>query len=173
MNKEKVALDFAELYAGKLGLEVVKLLLEKGEMTDEEIAEKLSLQVGQVRKVLYLLQDKGVVSSRLERNPESGWITYFWYVPLDLIPGLALNLKKKILERLEVRLKYERENVFYWCRRPEDPRLTFELAVDNLFLCPVCGKKLKPYDNSEIVAALSWAISKLRKEIDEIFERSS
>lgn len=171
-RKKRIALELASVYGGEIGERIVEYLIENGEAADEKIAEDLQLQVGSTRKVLYVLQDKGVVSSRIERSPETGWITYFWYVPLDQMEGLTINIKRRIIGRLEKRLEYESNNVFYWCATPGDPKLTFSEAVDNLFRCPKCGKHLKPYDNSKLIAALKWVASKLKKEVETTFEKS-
>lgn len=161
----------ARLYGGDIGGSIVAVLLRKGEATDEELAKALNMPVGDVRKIIYVLSSKAVISSRMERDPNTGWITYYWYVPLDQAEGLLFNIKRRVLDRLEKRLEYESNNVFYWCGNKEMhcPKLTFTNAVDTLFRCPNCNAHLKPYDNSELIAALTWAISKLKSELEDRF----
>lgn len=169
--KKRTVAKLAELLVGEVGREIVEYLLDKGESTDEEISKDLSVQIGVVRKSLYGLHDKNIVSSRLERNSATGWITYYWYVPLDQIDGIIYNIKRRIMERLEARLEYESKNVFYWCGNKNCPKLTFSEAVDGLFRCPVCGRHLKPHDNSKLIAALKWTLSELKSEVEKSFVR--
>ncbi len=169
MIPSKIFLKLAELYAGEKGSSIVKYLLRKKEATDEEISRAMGLHVSDVRKVLYELDARSVVSSIRDQDPETGWITYFWYVPADEVEGTLYSIKKKILERLEKRLEYETSNVFYWCGKPDCAKLTFSQSVDNVFRCPQCGAHLKPHDNSELIAALNWSISQLRVELEKHF----
>jgi len=167
----KIFLKLARLYGGEMGEAIVSVLLRREEATDEELAKALRMPVGDVRKIIYILNSKAIISSRMERDPNTGWITYYWYVPLDQAEGLLYNIKRRVLERLEKRLEYEKNNVFYWCGNKEQhcPKLTFNDAVDTLFRCPKCNAHLKPYDNSELIAALTWAISKLKSELEDHF----
>jgi transcription initiation factor TFIIE subunit alpha len=168
-----VFLKLAELYADETGRVVMNYLIEHGEATDEEISEDLEMPVGDVRRILYKLNDKSVVLSRMERDPNTGWITYYWYVPKEQLDGILYSLKKDIKERLEKRLEYESENVFYWCGHEEEhcKKVPFSVAVDNLFKCPNCGSSLKPYDNSQLIVALNWAVKTLEKELKSHLER--
>jgi transcription initiation factor TFIIE subunit alpha len=169
----KVFLKLARVYVEEVGVKVMAYLLRKGEATDEDIAKALSLPISEVRKVLYIFSDKAIISSRMERDVNTGWITYYWYVPLDQLEGILYNIKRRVLERLEKKLDYESTNVFYWCghREKHCSKVTFSQAVDELFRCPTCGAHLKPYDNSDLIAALNWSISKLKSELREHFAR--
>ncbi|MFQ5711955.1 MAG: transcription factor [Candidatus Geothermarchaeales archaeon] len=169
MIPSRIFLKLAQLYTGENGKSIVSYLLRKGEATDEDISRVTSLHVSEVRKILYELNTRAVVSSIREQDPDTGWITYLWYVPVDEIEGILYNIKRKVLERMEKRLEYETTNVFYWCGNPECEKLTFSKAVDIMFRCPKCGAHLKPYDNSELIAALNWGISHLRAELERHF----
>jgi transcription initiation factor TFIIE subunit alpha len=169
----KVFLELARLYGGEVGESIVSVLLRKGEATDEDIAKALNMSVGDTRKVIYILNSRTIISSRMDRDINTGWITYYWYVPLEQVKGLLYNIKRRVLERLEKRLEYEKNNVFYWCynEKMNCPKLTFNEAVDTLFRCPKCNSHLKPYDNPELIAALTWAISRLKSELESHFVR--
>ena len=169
-SREDTAVELARVFAGEDGVKIVKYLINSGEVIDEKMADDLKMQVGTVRRILYTLQDRGIVSCRIERNSETGWITYYWFVPLDQINGILYNIKRRIIARIEKRLEYESSNVFYWCGNKECPKVPFSEAVDSLFRCPRCGRHLKPYDNSKLIAALKWALSKLKAEVEQAFE---
>lgn len=173
MLPSNVFLKLAKLFGDDPAHRVMELLLEKGEATDEEISETLDMPVGDVRRILYKLNDKSIVLSRMERDPNTGWITYYWYVPVEQLDGILFNLKKSIKERLERRLEFESKNVFYWCGHTEKHcnKLPFGEAVDHLFRCPNCGASLKPYDNSQLIVALNWAVKVLEKELGTHLER--
>ncbi len=173
MLPSKVFHRLAKVYAGEVGEKIMAYLLRKGEATDEDVSKALSLPISEVRKVLYTFSDKAIISSRMERDINTGWITYYWYVPLKQLEGILYNIKKRVLERLEKRLEYESTNVFYWCghREKHCRKMTFGQAVDDLFRCPTCGAQLKPHDNSQLITALKWSISKLKSDLREHFVR--
>ncbi|RLG59439.1 hypothetical protein DRN86_04245 [Candidatus Geothermarchaeota archaeon] len=169
-SREKTIIELAKVFAGENGEKIVKYLLDKKEDTDEAISAGIDLPIGTVRRILYLLHDKGVISCRVERNPETGWITYFWFIPIEQINGVVYNLRRKLIARIEKRLEYETTNIFYWCGNNECPKITFSEAVDNVFRCPQCGRRLKPYDNSKLIAALNWTLSRLKAKVKRAFE---
>lgn len=169
-TRETVVAELARIFAGEEGETLTKYLLKEGESTDEKISSDIDMSIGVVRKILYALQDRGLISCRIERNPDTGWITYWWFVPIDQVDGVIYNIKRRVLARLEKRLEYETENVFYWCGNETCPKINFSDAVDNLFTCPRCGRRLKPYDNSETIAALKFVISRLKSEVEKVFQ---
>lgn len=157
-----------EAYKGQLAGKIVEALARYGELTDNEIAEKVDADDAEVRRIIWVLASEGLLISKKVVN-DTGWITFFWKLPIDQVDGLILSLYRRIIDRLEKKLEYETSNIFYWCMDKNHERLTFSEAVDNMFKCPVCGKTLMPYDNSELIAAIKYSIGEMKRVLNEYF----
>ena len=151
---------------GEIGEKIILLLLETKEaLSDEEIAERLGLRINDVRKTLYDLVKLGFVTYRRVTRRESYWHSYKWFTNEMMIAQAILRRKKEALRKLEQRLQFEKENVFYVC--PLDgSRYSFDEAFENYFRCPRCGSDLVEVDNRKIVENLEKLIERLRREIE-------
>lgn len=164
-----VLASLAEAYKGKDARRIIEVIAEHGEITDNEISEILGIDENEVRRIIWVLAGEGLVASKRVTS-DTGWITFYWVLPINQVDGILISLYKKIIDRLETKLEYESNNVFYWCMTEGHDRYTFSEAADLMFKCPVCGKTLMPYDNSKLVAALSWAISEMKKILNNYFK---
>jgi transcription initiation factor TFIIE subunit alpha len=164
-----VLASLAESYKGRDARRIIDIIAEKGEITDSEISEILGMDENEVRRIIWVLAGEGLVSSKRVTS-DTGWITFYWVLPINQVDGILISLYKKIIDRLETKLEYESNNVFYWCMTEGHDRYTFSEAADLMFKCPVCGKTLMPYDNSKLIAALSWAISEMKKILNNYFK---
>lgn len=156
--------------AGLLGEETVKIievLKEVDEITDEEIAAKTEMRLNVVRRILYSLYDHSLVALRRSRDNETGWFIFHWRLQPDQVEGFILNHKRRVLEKLESRLEFEKKHDFYYCSTPGCKRITFEDAMERVFRCPTCNEPLKHYDKSKSVNALTKKVEQLRKELSE------
>jgi transcription initiation factor TFIIE subunit alpha len=159
----KVALALGEEDAVKL----IEHLKGVEEITDDEIANKTGIRLNSVRKILYKLYDHSLVSLRRTRDPKTGWFIFHWKLQADQLEGFILSQKRRVLEKLNVRLDYERTHDFYYCHSPECKRVTFEDAVEAVFHCSVCDKPLVHFDNELMIEHLSAKVEVLRKELGE------
>ena len=157
--------------ASALGEEEAVRLIEylKGvdETTDDEIANKTAIRLNSVRKILYKLYDHSLVSLRRTRDPKTGWFIFHWKLQPSQLEGFILSQKRRVLEKLCVRLEYERNHDFYFCNSAECKRVPFEEAVELVFHCSVCGKPLAHSGNDHMVSRLSEKVDILRKELGE------
>jgi transcription initiation factor TFIIE subunit alpha len=152
------------------GEDAVKLIEHlKGveEITDDEIANKTGIRLNSVRKILYKLYDHSLVSLRRTRDPKTGWFIFHWKLQPDQLEGFILSQKRRVLEKLNVRLEYEKNHDFYHCGSPECKRVTFEEAVELVFHCQTCGKPLVHASNDKMIIKLSEKVDILRKELGE------
>jgi len=161
---EEVLEFVARIVGGEDAVKIVRALGDK-ELGDEEIARRTGLKEDVVRRTLYKLHQNLVVSLRRERDEETSRFKFFWSVNLEQIEAFIKSWKRRILRRLEAKLKYEEENQFFSCGTPGCRRYTFDEASDNLFRCPRCGQPLEFEDNSKIIDALRAKIRQLRKEL--------
>lgn len=162
--------DLAKSIVGDIGGRIVNIIGAKGALKDDELSLILEMSENEVRKILWKLADYAIVTTKKEVNSETGWITYYWQLPLNTALGVLYNIYKRVLERLENRLEYERSNVFFWCNTNGCPRYTFDKATELMFRCDICGKSLKPFDNSELIAAITWTIGEIKKAMRELIE---
>jgi len=145
----KVAVALGEDEAVKL----IEYLKGVEEITDDEIANKTSIRLNSVRKILYKLYDHSLVSLRRTRDPKTGWFIFHWKLQPDQLEGFILSQKRRVLEKLNVRLEYEKNHDFYYCGSPECKRVPFEEAVEMVFRCSSCGKPLVHFANEEMITS--------------------
>ena len=129
----------ASMIGGDEYLKVARSLLKAQDATDEEIASSTGLRINMVRKVLYDLFGKSLITGIRVKDEGKGWFVYRWRSRRDEVENFITNQKKKIVERLEQRLEYENSSQFYHCGNNDCPRVTFENALEEFFKCPLCG----------------------------------
>jgi transcription initiation factor TFIIE subunit alpha len=137
------------------------------EITDDEIANKTGIRLNSVRKILYKLYDHSLVSLRRTRDPKTGWFIFHWKLQPDQLEGFILSQKRRVLEKLNVRLEYEQTHDFYYCGSTECKRVPFEEAVELVFHCSGCGKPLVHFENGVMITRLGEKVEILRKELGE------
>ena len=161
-------IELAVLVGGEDAGRIMKLLLKKPGITDEELSRSLQIEVREVRRILHKLNEQGILHYELTRDKETGHRIFKWYVGQEQVIGYIITNMNKILDRLRERLEYERSHQFYWCGSQGHPKLVFEDAVEKLFRCPTCGKPLQPHDNSELIQALEWKIEQISKYLEQL-----
>lgn len=157
----------AEALGEEEAVKLIDVLKDSDEITDDEIANKTGIRLNSVRKILYKLYDHSLVSLRRTRDPKTGWFIFHWKLQSDQMEGFVLSQKRRVLEKLDIRLEYEKNHDFYFCYTPTCRRIPFEEAVELVFKCPTCGKALMHYENDKIVETLTKKVEQLRKELGE------
>ena len=147
---------------GEDGLVMIERMPD-GEVTDEQIAEATEVLLNVVRRTLFIMSENKLAICRRERDSNSGWLTYLWHLDMtDIEPQLAKE-KKRLTKNLELRLDFEKDNVFYVC--PDGcVRMFFTDAAENEFLCPLCGEDLIFQDNEGFTEALKNRIGSLSEK---------
>jgi transcription initiation factor TFIIE subunit alpha len=148
-------------------IKLIELLKNSEETTDDEIANKTGIRLNFVRKILYKLYDHSLVSLRRTRDPKTGWFIFHWRLQPDQLEGFILSQKRRVLEKLNTRLEYEKNHDFYYCYTPGCKRIPFEEAVELVFKCPTCGKPVMHCENDKLLTALTKRVDQLRKELGE------
>jgi len=164
---DKTLNKVAEVFGDEDAIKVINVLKGVNETTDDEIANKTGIRLNFVRKILYKLYDHSLVALRRSRDENTGWFIFHWRLQPDQLEGFIVNQKRRVLEKLQIRLDYEKNHDFYHCGSPKCQRVTFEEAVESVFRCPSCGKPLMHFDNSNVVKALEVKVEQLRKELSE------
>jgi len=136
-----------------------------GEVTDEELAEELGLELNDVRRALFILYENDLASYRRLRDEDSGWLTYLWTFEYDKIPEQLEEEMYRLLDGLTERREYERENEFYLCEQC-GIRFEFGEAMEFGFECPQCGNQVETMENTRLVTAMEERIDELRDELN-------
>jgi len=157
----------AEAFGSEEAVRIIDALKEIGETTDDEVATQTGIRLNLVRKILYKLYDHSLVGLRRSRDKNTGWFIFHWRLQLDQLEGFILNQKRRVLEKLESRLRYEQNHDFYYCYTIGCKRIPFEDAMELVFRCPTCNKLLMHFENGKIVSALTKKVEQLRKELSE------
>ncbi len=157
----------AEALGEEEAVKIIEILKHSSETTDDQIANKTDIRLNSVRKILYRLYDHSLVSLRRTRDPKTGWFIFHWKLQPDQLEGFILSQKRRVLEKLSLRLEYEKNHDFFSCGTPGCQKIPFEDAVELVFKCPNCDRPLMHYDNDEIVEVLSSKVEQLRKELGD------
>ena len=136
-----------------------------GEVTDEELAETLDLELNDVRRALFILYENDLATYRRLRDEDSGWRTYLWTFEYENIPENLAEEMDRLLDALDEREEYERNHEFYLCEICSI-RFEFGEAMDFGFECPECGSPLESMDNAMLVEAMERRIAELQRELN-------
>ncbi|MCS7096487.1 MAG: transcription factor [Candidatus Bathyarchaeota archaeon] len=166
-TNDDILLKVAESIGEEEAVKLIEMLKNSDEITDDELANKTGIKLNNVRKILYKLYDHSLVSLRRTRDPKTGWFIFHWKLQPDQLEGFILSQKRRVIEKLTIRLEYEKSHDFYYCSTPGCRRITFEEAVEHVFRCPVCNKPLAHYNNEKLIQVLTKKIEQLRKELGE------
>ncbi|MDH5713088.1 MAG: transcription factor [Candidatus Bathyarchaeota archaeon] len=157
----------AEVFGSEEGVKIIDTLKGVNEITDDEIASQTGIRLNSVRKILYKLYDRSLVALRRSRDENTGWFVFHWRLQPDQLEGFILNQKRRVLEKLQVRLEYEKSHDFYYCSTLGCRRFPFEEAVEIVFRCSTCNKPMMHFDNGRLIETLNKKILELRKELGE------
>ncbi|MFB6297831.1 MAG: transcription factor [Salinirussus sp.] len=136
-----------------------------GEVTDEELAEELGLELNDVRRALFILYENDLASYRRLRDEDSGWLTYLWTFEYGEIPEQLEAEMERLLAGLRERREYEMNHEFYLCE-VDGIRFEFGEAMDFGFECPQCGAEMEPMENSRLIEAMDRRIEALGDELN-------
>jgi len=146
-------------------LKVARSLLKSKDATDEEIASSTGLRINMVRKVLYDLFGKSLITGIRVKDERKGWFVYRWRSRREEVENFIQNQKKKIKGRLQERLDYENSSQFYHCGNNDCDRVTFENALDMFFKCPSCGDVLNLKKNEVQKKGFTKKIDEIGKDL--------
>jgi len=159
----------AAILGGDEYLKVAISLLKSEDATDEEIASSTGLRINMVRKVLYDLFGKSLITGIKVKDERKGWFVYRWRTRREEVEQFIEKQKKKIVERLQQRLEYENASEFYHCGNDECLRVTFEDALDGMFKCPSCGSILNFKNNDRPKKAYAKKIDEIKNDMQQVF----
>ena len=157
----------AAMIGGEEYLKVARSLLKSEDSTDEEIASSTGLRINRVRKILYDLFGKSLISGIRVKDERKGWFVYRWRSRGDEVENFIEIQKHKIGERLRQRYEYEAGSDFYHCGNGDCQRAAFETALENDFRCGTCGKVLNLKNNDRMRNAFARKIAQVEKDMQQ------
>ncbi len=159
-------MEVAALF-GEEAFRIVEVLKGVHEIIDIDIVDQTQIRLNTVRKTLYKLYDHSLVGLRRTRDKETGWFVFNWRLQPDQVEGFIFTQKRRVLEKLETRLRYEKNHEFYSCKTLGCKPLPFEEAFDLLFKCPKCNKPMVHINNSQIIEIMTQKVEQLKRELGE------
>lgn len=157
------------LIGGDEAIEVAEALIQLKKATEEQISTKTGLRVGDVRKILFKLYEKALITYEEIKKEEGDKIKsiFLWLPLIDQVEGIAANYRRIILQKLRSKLEFVEKNELYHCGKEGHRTLTFDEAVENLFKCPVCGEPLQRMDKENYIRKLNTLIKTIEDEEKE------
>ena len=150
---------------GERVIPVFNMVRENPNISEFIVAEKLKLDIHEVRQLLYKLHDLDLVTYIRKKDRKKGWYISYWTFHPERVKDLMLRLKRKRLDILYKRLEKEQLNHNFFMCRNGCIRLDFEKASEFLFKCPECGELLNPVENQRTIANIKERIKEIEKEI--------
>ncbi|MEM1557384.1 MAG: hypothetical protein QXT26_01915 [Thermoproteota archaeon] len=157
------------LIGGDEAIEVAEALIQLKKASEEQISTKTGLRVGDVRKILFKLYEKALITYEEIKKEEGDKIKsiFLWLPLIDQAESIATNYRRMILQKLREKLDFVEKNELYHCGKEGHRILTFDEAVENLFKCPVCGDPLQRMDKENYVRKLNRLIKTIEDEEKE------
>jgi transcription initiation factor TFIIE subunit alpha len=154
--------DTVKEVVGEDSLKVVEFLKDKKNISDFKIAEKVNIDIHQIRNILYRLFNHNLVTYYRKKDRQKGWYISYWTFNKKRIKDLMKNLHYSKIEKFTERLQHEEANKgnFYLCPNA-CVRVNFDKATDLEFKCPECGTLLNNQDNQKTIDFLQTKIKEL------------
>lgn len=150
---------YLQKLVGEEGVRIVENI-PNDEITDEHLAELTGISLNTVRRTLYLLYEHRLAIYRRKRDPDSGWLTYLWQLCPDNFDKALESEAKRLLRKLDERLAYEKNNIFYACVEG-CARFIFDEASEANFICPFCQGGLEYMENAKVIEAIERQMREL------------
>ena len=166
-NQKKVQTDVIQKILGGDSniMDIVKELEIEEELTDEQIAAKIGIRLNEIRRILYQLYETRLADCRRIRDKKTGWYVFYWHMRPDKISNAIVRKRRKVLNILEERLDYEKNNTFFHCNNVNCSRITWENAMESRFRCLNCNEQLKSANNDHITDFLEKQIESLKNTL--------
>lgn len=153
--------------AGKDGLAAYRVLRNRQNINEFDIAAKLKLTINQIRNVIYKFEKYNLISSTRKKDRKKGWYIYFFTFNQGEAEKTVLKLKEEKIRKLKNLLELEAAHEFYACPN-QCMRITIENAMENSFMCHECSSLLQPEKKDRNTGKVKYEIESLKKELKEM-----
>lgn len=160
--------DFLETVGGPEALELTKICENKKKrITDEELSKKMKMKVTEVRTILNRLHYRGIACYEKTRNQKTGWYNYTWEIRKDKIAEIIIEQQGEIINKLAQKRDLEADHSLFDCVKC-DQRAPFEIAVENNFICPICGSTMNSANDPKKTKEIEKRIQLIEKELIDL-----
>ncbi len=165
--EKKIQEDTLYAISGEDGVNIVKFLGDRKNVSEFVIADKLKMDMQLVRNTLYKLHTHHVATYIRKKDRQKGWYISYWTFNKPRVKELVVSMKKMQLDKLSDRLRKEETNegVFFICSKA-CARLDFDQATECEFKCPECGSLLHQQENARTIEYLREKIRELQEDVD-------
>lgn len=151
--------------AGEKGLEVFEFLISKGEMEENLLAKKLKFEkANAIRKFLYRLYNKNLVSYRKVRRNNKAWYTYFWSANPEKLIFIIREMYEDEIKQTKKSMELNKAEDFYVCDIC-NRRYDVNEALQNDFRCRNDGGVLTHVEAGKILEDKQGRIDFLNKKL--------
>jgi len=150
---------------GEAAVKLAKELQSRKQATEDDLSKATGIKLSEVRKILFRLNCFSLATSESIQDKKTGWLIFFWRLHAERLDSLIRTQKRRILEKIEARLEFEKSHDFYYCKNDHCGKFPFEEVVESIFRCPKCGGELVHFDNSEVITILESKLNALRDEV--------
>ncbi|MFH0836378.1 MAG: hypothetical protein V1834_04425 [Candidatus Micrarchaeota archaeon] len=140
LSQKDCVLLFADEVAGEEGTKIVESIGEGA--TDDKIEKATSFKIADIRSKLNVLHNYGIVEYTREKNLQTGWFTYTWFVNSERALQNLLRKKKREYDGLRAQMHDGESAMLYSCAK-KCVVIGVEHAMETKFKCPECNNKLK------------------------------
>jgi transcription initiation factor TFIIE subunit alpha len=164
------AIKYVTDLSGDKGLEVFKYLIYKGPMEENALAKKLKFnKANAIRKFLYKLYNKSLVSYVRKKRGAKAWYTYYWRANPERLVFLLQKEYEDEIAQAKKSIDLNKSGDFYICNNC-NRQYGLTKALENDFRCSNCNGTLSHLEASEVVGEKESRISFLNKKIEKLLE---
>ncbi len=154
--------------SGDKGIEVFKYLITHGQTEENALAKKMKFnRANAIRKYLYKLYNKNLVSYIKVRRGAKAWYTYYWKANPERLVFLLKGIYSDEIKQAEKSIELNKTADFYVCETC-NRRYSLNEALENDFKCANCGGVLQHLENSEFIEDKQKRIKFLQKKIENL-----
>jgi transcription factor E len=156
--------ELAKKICGPNCTKLVKIMEVKDNISEFDLADKMKINVNEMRTMLYKLSEQNLVYSTRKKDKEKGWYIYYWSFNFKHARDLLLQQKNQELEQFQKKLRVGSHEK-YICQN-SCGSYSLEQAMELNFRCPECNSLLEMKE----VKYKPEIINKKIKEIEEQLE---
>ncbi len=135
-----------EIY-GKEVADIIKYIMEKKEVSIDELVKKFDLEPAEIRKILYALENLNIIKRRRIKNGLYLHYDFKWSVNTSMLEKIQRKIAVQHLQELKRKVQ-ELPDIIYECPIC-GVKVPFEEAFEYGFRCPECGEMLVQKENEE------------------------
>ncbi len=164
------AVKYVTDLGGDRGLEIFKYLIHKGPMEENLLARRLRFnKANAIRKFLYKLYNKGLVSYVRKKRGVKAWYTYYWRSNPERLIFLLQKEYEDEIAQAEKSIALNKSGDFYLCNNC-NRQYSLTKALENDYICINCNNTLVHLEVSEITGEKQSRIAFLNKKIEKLQE---